>query len=149
MNFKYRFLTGFSFFQPPNRQHFSNGPATISDDTPPTIIDHAPALRSYMGEQNTQIDGVLTNSGGKSSSAHPWRRTPAVSTDDGYVTCPHCFKPITSYNLNRHIKMVHQRMERAKCSLCGKMFKNKYSLSTHLHRQHHYYVAQGHHVQHG
>lgn len=32
--------------------------------------------------------------------------------------------------------MVHMDMERARCALCQKMFKNKYSLSTHLHRQH-------------
>lgn len=33
-------------------------------------------------------------------------------------------------------------MERAECSLCHKIFKNKYSLSTHMHRQHHEYLHQ-------
>ncbi|XP_047735620.1 zinc finger and BTB domain-containing protein 44 isoform X5 [Hyalella azteca] len=70
-----------------------------------------------------------------------WRRASLPPSDDGYVTCPHCHKPITSYNLNRHIKMVHMTMDRAQCSLCQKMFKNKYSLSTHMHRQHHEYMT--------
>lgn len=72
-----------------------------------------------------------------------WRgRSSLSSPEDGYVMCPHCHKPITSYNLNRHIKMVHMNMDKAQCSLCQKMFKNKYSLSTHMHRQHHEFMQQ-------
>ncbi|KAF2360680.1 Zinc finger C2H2-type, partial [Trinorchestia longiramus] len=71
-----------------------------------------------------------------------YRRSSVLPSEDGYVTCPQCHKPITSYNLNRHIKMVHMTMDRAQCSLCHKMFKNKYSLSTHMHRQHHEFVQQ-------
>lgn len=75
--------------------------------------------------------------GDGSSLSHnlPWRRS--MFGEDGYVLCPQCKKPITSYNLNRHIKMVHSCMERAQCQICNKQFKNKYSLGTHMHRQHH------------
>ncbi|CAL4098396.1 unnamed protein product, partial [Meganyctiphanes norvegica] len=68
------------------------------------------------------------------SNALPWRRP--LSGTDGYVSCPQCHKPITSYNLNRHIRMVHSKMEHAVCTICNKEFKNKYSLATHIHRQH-------------
>ncbi|KAK4313991.1 hypothetical protein Pmani_014686 [Petrolisthes manimaculis] len=67
-------------------------------------------------------------------SSVPWRRP--LSGSDGYVSCPQCQKPITSYNLNRHVRMVHSNMEHATCPVCCKEFKNKYSLATHLHRQH-------------
>lgn len=64
----------------------------------------------------------------------PWRRP--LGGSDGYVSCPQCQKPITSYNLNRHVRMVHSNMEHATCPVCYKEFKNKYSLATHMHRQH-------------
>ncbi|ROT66004.1 hypothetical protein C7M84_016011 [Penaeus vannamei] len=72
--------------------------------------------------------------GGGPGGGVPWRRP--LGGSDGYVSCPQCQKPITSYNLNRHVRMVHSNMEHATCPVCSKEFKNKYSLATHMHRQH-------------
>ncbi|XP_076028558.1 uncharacterized protein LOC143017692 [Oratosquilla oratoria] len=84
------------------------------------------------GEVPGGIGSIFEGVGGA-----PWRRSGGDGgPDDGYVPCPQCQKPITSYNLNRHVKMVHSTMERATCALCNKQFKNKYSLATHVHRQH-------------
>ncbi|KAK7082169.1 hypothetical protein SK128_025437 [Halocaridina rubra] len=78
--------------------------------------------------------GALPGGLGGCATGVPWRRP--LAGNDGYVSCPQCHKPITSYNLNRHVRMVHSNMEHATCTVCGKDFKNKYSLATHMHRQH-------------
>ncbi|KAG7163191.1 putative Zinc finger, C2H2 type-containing protein [Homarus americanus] len=99
-----------------------------------------------MGSTYLDAGGGLHGGGlgGGPGGGHvvPWRRP--LGGSDGYVSCPQCQKPITSYNLNRHVRMVHSNMEHATCPVCSKEFKNKYSLATHMHRQHSDTSSSGH-----
>lgn len=96
------------------------------------------------GSMGSYLDagGVLHGGGLSGPHGVPWRRP--LGGSDGYVSCPQCQKPITSYNLNRHVRMVHSNMEHAICPVCCKEFKNKYSLATHMHRQHSDPSSSGH-----
>ncbi|KAK8378449.1 hypothetical protein O3P69_011155 [Scylla paramamosain] len=77
---------------------FEYGNATTVDmNLPPTV--------TYL---DTGGGGMAPSGGigGGTAAVVPWRRPLAGS--DGYVSCPQCHKPITSYNLNRHVTTAPQ-----------------------------------------
>ena len=60
-------------------------------------------------------------------------------TTDGGILCPVCVKVFSnSYNLNIHVKTVHENQQRTtvNCSFCSKVFKNSNSLRKHVHTYH-------------
>ena len=61
------------------------------------------------------------------------------SEDNPYEArpCPVCHKLISNRaNLKKHLKIRHSAQEEALCLYCRKVFRNKYSLWTHINSYH-------------
>ena len=108
---------------------------------------------TYILTKNTRVQFAMSLKSPTTPCAYTWLRAARVQTDSNVISCvpgvePNTdtgsFCPIwhksfsTPYNLNTHLRTVHENEQKTNvsCSYCGKVLKNSNSLRNHVYNFH-------------